>query len=408
MHVRAADEAICIGPAPSAQSYLDIPRIISAAEVADIEAIHPGYGFLAENSHFAEICESCNIRFIGPRPDAIQQMGDKASARELAMKTGIPVIPGSKECIESDEEAIEVAHKIGYPVMLKASAGGGGRGMRVAHNDISLTTALKAAMSEAEAAFKNSAIYIEKYIDRPRHIEFQILADNEGNVVHLGERDCSIQRRHQKLIEEAPSPVLDEGIRKEIGDASVSLARAAGYTNAGTVEFLLDGENRYYFIEMNARIQVEHPVTEMVTGLDLVREQILIASGEPMTCRTQEEVRFNGHAIEARINAEDPDNNFKPSPGEITHLFSPGGLGVRIDSHVYSGYRIPSHYDSMIGKVIVHRSTREEAIRTMRRALAESEIEGVKTTLGLLRRIFGKLRFQEGRYDTHFVDDLLE
>ncbi len=407
MHIRVADEAICIGPGPSGTSYLDIPRLISAAEVADVDAVHPGYGFLAENSHFAEICESCNIRFIGPSPKAISLMGDKARAKELAIKTGLPVIPGSRDTVTSDDEAVEVAHAIGYPIIIKAVAGGGGRGMRVAHNDISLVNALKAAQAEADAAFKNPAVYIEKYIERPRHVEIQVLGDADGRVIHLGERDCSIQRRHQKLIEESPCPVMTEEMRREMGAAAVKLATAGGYSNAGTVEFLVDKDMKFYFIEMNARIQVEHPVTEMVTGLDLIREQIRIAAGEPMTIRRQEDVVLRGHSIEVRINAEDPDNNFKPSPGTVGHYYAPGGLGVRLDSHVYSGYRIPPLYDSMVGKLIVFRSTREEAVRTMRRALAEFQVEGIKTTIPLLKNIISKARFLAGKYDTHFVEELL-
>lgn len=398
-----ADEKVCIGPGPSAQSYLDIPKIISAAEITDVEAIHPGYGFLSENAHFAEICQSCHIQFIGPTADAIRKLGDKAAARELAMRVGVPVVPGSKDVLENDEEALSVAREIGYPVMIKASAGGGGRGMRVAHNDMSLVNGFMAAKLEAEMAFKNGAVYLEKLIERPRHVEVQILADSYGEVIHLGERDCSLQRRHQKLVEEAPSPAVDPALRTRLGEMACSLAREAGYRNAGTVEFLLDRSGDPYFIEMNTRIQVEHPVTEMVTGVDLIKEMIFIASGMPLRY-TQDDIQVRGSAIEVRINAEDPDDGFKPSPGLIQKLIFPGGLGVRIDSHAYAGYQIPPHYDSMIGKLIVHRDSREEAIATMRRALDEFVVEGVKTTVPLCREIFRHFHFVKGNLDTSFIE----
>ncbi len=402
LYLRYADETICIGPPSSLQSYLDIPRIISAAEVTDVEAIHPGYGFLSENSHFAEVCASCKIKFIGPTPETIDLVGHKSKARALAKKVGVPVIPGSASTIESEEEAVAVAHEIGYPVMIKAAAGGGGRGMRIAHNDISLINGFHSARLEAETAFKNSAVYIEKLIEKPRHIEFQILADEHGHVVHLGERDCSLQRRHQKLVEEAPSPVLEDKKRKEMGEAALRLAKAANYTNAGTVEFLLDKNHNFFFIEINARIQVEHPVTEMVTGIDLIQEQLRIASGEKLRF-TQKDIKIRGSAIECRINAEDPET-FAPSPGTITMFAAPGGIGVRLDSHAYGGYRIPTHYDSMIGKLIVFRENRTEAIQAMRRALDEFVIEGVKTTIPLHRRILKTLAFVQGAYDTSFIE----
>ena len=406
IHLRYADETICIGPGPSAQSYLDIPRIISAAEIADVEAIHPGYGFLSENPHFAEVCRSCKIEFIGPPPEAIALMGNKAQARLAARKLRVPVIPGSEAIVTSEKEAVKIAHKIGYPVMIKASAGGGGRGMRLAHNDISLVQSLLAAQAEAEAAFKDSSVYIEKYIEHPRHVEFQMLADRQRNVVHLGERDCSLQRRHQKLVEEAPSVCLTDELRREMGEAAKRLVRESGYYSAGTVEFLVDRAGRFYFIEMNARVQVEHPVTELVTGIDIIKEQIRVATGEPLSF-TQEEVRIRGAAIECRINAEDPDQGFKPSPGTIQFYYPPGGLGVRLDSHAYAGYRIPPHYDSLIGKLLVHGRNREEAIIRMRRALGEFVVEGVKTTIPFLERLFRHPRYLAADFDTGFIDTIL-
>ena len=404
VYLRYADETVCIGPSPSSSSYLDIPRIISAAEITDVEAIHPGYGFLAENPHFAEVCRSCGIEFIGPSGESIHLVGDKERARELARSIGVPVVPGSDSPLDSENKALQVAHEIGFPVIVKAAMGGGGRGMRVAHNDISLINGFLAARAEAEAAFNDSTLYIEKYIERPRHVEFQILADREGNVIHLGERDCSLQRRHQKLIEESPCPILTDDLRQRMGDDAVKIARAAGYTGAGTVEFLLDSRLQPFFIEMNARIQVEHPVTEMVTGLDLVKEQIRIAAGQKLKT-SQEDVRIQGVAIESRINAEDPADNFKPSPGKVGIFFPPGGIGVRVDTHIYTGYTVSSHYDSLIAKLIVHRPTRGGAIRCMRRALDEFVVEGIKTTIPMLQDIFSHLHFIRGEVDTGFIEE---
>ncbi|MFG0317490.1 MAG: acetyl-CoA carboxylase biotin carboxylase subunit, partial [Planctomycetota bacterium JB042] len=386
IYLRYADETICIGPGRSALSYLDIPRIISAAEIADVEAIHPGYGFLSENAHFAEVCESCGIRFIGPSPTTIELVGNKSRAKETARKANVPVIPGSAGVIESEADALAEAKRIGYPVLVKASSGGGGRGMRIAHNDVSLVNGYLSARSEAEAAFGDSSVYMEKLIERPRHVEVQILADGHGNIVHLGERDCSLQRRHQKVVEEAPSPALDESLRTKMGEAAKRLCEQAAYVNAGTVEFLVDKNLDFYFMELNARVQVEHPVTEMISGIDIVKEQLRIAAGEPLSFR-QEDVRLHGHAIECRINAEDPDDDFRPSPGAITAYFSPGGSHVRIDSHVYAGYTIPPHYDSLMAKLVVWGETREEALARTRRALDEYVVEGVKTTIPLHRRI---------------------
>lgn len=399
-----ADEKVCIGPGPSHLSYLDIPKIMSAAEITDVEAIHPGYGFLAENAHFAEICQSCNIQFIGPTVESIRSLGDKQTARELAMKVGIPVVPGSKDLLRDEQDALKVAKEIGYPVLVKATAGGGGRGMRVAHNDISLVNGYLAARMEAEIAFKNPDVYLEKFVDKPRHVEVQILADSYGEVVHLGERDCSLQRRHQKLIEEAPSSAVDEDLRRRLGEAAVALARGADYLNAGTVEFLLDRDGKFYFIEMNTRIQVEHPVTEMITGVDLIKEQILVAAGHPLRFK-QEDIRLRGASIECRINAEDPSDGFRPSPGTITKLVLPGGRGVRVDSHVYAGYRIPPTYDSMVAKLIVHAEDRDEAITVMRRALDEFVIEGVSTTIPLAREIFRHFHFIKGNLNTGFIEE---
>ncbi len=398
-----ADETICIGPARSGSSYLDIPRIISAAEVTDVQAIHPGYGFLAENDHFAEVCQSCGIAFIGPNPETIALVGNKSAARQLAMENNVPVIPGSKSVIEDDKEALKTAQAIGYPVIIKASAGGGGRGMRVAHNDISLVNSFLAARAEAEAAFGDSSVYMEKYIENPRHIEIQVLGDAEGNIVHLGERDCSLQRRHQKLIEESPSPILTVKLREKMGRAAVKLCKAAGYVNAGTVEFLFDENKNFYFMEVNARIQVEHPVTEMVTGFDLVKAQLRIASGEKLWFG-QEDVRIDGCAIECRINAEDPADNLRPCPGKIDGYYQPGGRGVRVDSHVYSGYTVPAHYDSMIAKLIVHGDCRKKTIGILKRALDEYNINGVKTTIPLHRDIVRHPQFAKGRYDTSFIE----
>jgi len=403
-YLALADEKVCIGPGPSLQSYLDIPKIISAAEITDVEAIHPGYGFLSENAQFAEICQSCHIQFIGPTVENIRQLGDKASARELAQKHGVPIVPGSKQVVRDEDEALRVARDLGYPVLIKAVAGGGGRGMRVARNDASFASGFHQARAEAQAAFKNPDVYIERYIDKPRHIEIQILADSYGEVIHLGERDCSLQRRHQKLVEEAPSPAVGEDLRRRIGECAVALARGAEYRGAGTIEFLLDQDGDFYFIEMNTRIQVEHPVTEMVTGVDLVREQILVAAGTPLRYR-QEDVVIRGASIECRINAENAADGFKPSPGTITRYIPPGGYGVRLDSHVHAGYTIPSCYDSLIGKLIVHRESREEAIHTMRRALDEFVIEGVHTTIPFLREIFRHYHFVQGNLHTGFIEE---
>ncbi len=402
-YLKLADYAVCIGPGPSAKSYLDISRIISAAEISNVDAIHPGYGFLSENAHFAEVCASCNIAFIGPPAEASRQTGDKVVAKELARKLRVPTVPGSESAVQNDAEAKEIAHRIGYPVIIKAAGGGGGRGMRIAHNDVSLSTNFMAASAEANAAFKNATVYIEKFIEKPRHVEIQILADAHGNYVYLGERDCTIQRRFQKLIEEAPSPIVTPGMRKDMGNAAIAFARAAKYVNAGTCEFLVDERGRFYFIEMNARIQVEHPVTEAVTGLDLIKEQIHIAAGEKLRFG-QRDVVISGHAIECRINAEDPADHFKPCPGKITTFIAPGGPGVRLDTHAHAGYEIPPYYDSMIGKLIVHRKNRDEAIATMKRALSEFVIEGVKTTIPLHHAIFDHTQFIKAQVDTTFVE----
>jgi acetyl-CoA carboxylase biotin carboxylase subunit len=400
-----ADEAICIGPAPSALSYLSIPSIISAAEIANVDAVHPGYGFLSENAHFAEVCRANNIEFIGPDVETIRQVGDKAEARKAAVKAGIAIVEGSDGPIEKDEEALEVAHRVGYPVLIKAVSGGGGRGMRIAHNDIALQTSLQSARAEAEIAFGDPAIYVEKYLVGPRHVEVQILGDQQGNIVHLGDRDCSVQRRHQKVVEESPSPGISSDLRTKMGRASVKLAKSVGYHGAGTVEFLVQGK-KFYFIEVNARVQVEHPVTELVTGIDLVKAQIRVAAGEPLG-RKQGDIRIRGHAIECRLNAEDPDRNFAPSPGRVTRYVPAGGPGVRIDSHLEAGYVVPPHYDSLIGKLIVYGDDREEAIRRMQRALEEYRIEGIQTSLPLLRRILRNAYFVKGDYTTRFLDDLL-
>jgi acetyl-CoA carboxylase biotin carboxylase subunit len=410
MHVQMADEAICIGRGPSPESYLRIDRIISAAEIADVDAIHPGYGFLSENAHFAEICESCNIRFIGPSPAAMNAMEDKAVSRELAKKAGVACPPGSEGLVDTEQEALETAKKIGYPVLIKAVAGGGGRGMRVVHNDISLIKGYHTARAEAEKAFGNSGVYIEKFIENPRHIEYQILGDSKGKIIHLGERDCSIQRRNQKLIEETPSPFLEQrafrDLRKKMSKAAVRLAETAGYTNAGTVEFVVDEKGNFYFLEMNKRIQVEHPVTEEVTGVDLVQQQILIAMGEPLRI-SQGDIKQIGHSVECRINAEDPFGDFRPSPGRIDMLFTPGGRGVRWDSHVYAGYTIPPYYDSMIGKLITYGKDRRDAMNKMSRALSEFMITGIKTTIPFQQAILQDPDFRRGVYTTHFISRLL-
>ena len=402
-YLALADEAICIGPAASAESYLNIPRLISAAEIADVEAIHPGYGFLSENPHFAEICRSCKIEFIGPPQEAMRRLGNKSEARKLAQEARVPVVPGSEGLIDSDAEALRLAHALGFPVLIKAAAGGGGRGMRVARNDISLQAGLKAARQEAEKAFKDGSVYLEKFVEQPRHVEVQILADCHGNVVHLWDRDCSLQRRHQKLVEESPAPNLPSALREQICQSAVRLAAAAGYQNAGTCEFLVDKQQRYYFIEANARIQVEHPVTELVTGIDLVREQIRIAAGEPLRFK-QQDIKHRGVAVECRINAEDPADDFRPCPGVIRRWQVPGGPGVRVDTHVVAGYRVPASYDSLLAKLLAYQPTRAEALACMRRALNEFVVDGVKTTIPLHREIFNHSSFIEAQVDTTFIE----
>jgi len=407
LHVQLADEAVCIGDPPSNKSYLNIPNIIAAALTRQASAIHPGYGFLAENARFAEICADHGLAFIGPSPEAILRMGDKSTAKSTVQEVGVPTVPGSEGLVESETEALHLAQRIGYPLMIKATAGGGGRGMRLVRQEADLVKLFLAAQGEAEAAFGNPGLYMERFIECPRHIEFQILADQQGNVIHLGERDCSIQRRHQKLLEESPSPALDGELRQRMGEAAVKVAQSIGYVGVGTVEFLLDTSGEFYFMEMNTRIQVEHPVTEMVTGLDLVAEQIRIAQGEPLRL-TQGEVKLRGHAIECRINAEDPEHNFRPHPGRITGYLPPGGPGVRIDSHVYTDYDIPPYYDSLIGKLIVWSSDRPTTIRRMRRALREFAITGVPTTIAFHQKILDTPEFQRGEVYTNFVAQMME
>ncbi|HEV8611282.1 MAG TPA: acetyl-CoA carboxylase biotin carboxylase subunit [Thermoanaerobaculia bacterium] len=402
LHVRYADEDVCVGPYPSAASYLNISAIVSAAEITEADAIHPGYGFLSENAYFAEILQDCHIAFIGPSPDAMRRMGDKSLARRTVAAAGVPTVPGSPGPVESVDEALAFARKAGYPVILKASAGGGGRGMRVARDERELSGAYDTARAEAEKAFSNSEVYLEKYLEAPRHIEFQIFGDSHGNIQHLGERECSIQRRHQKLIEEAPSSVLTPELRRKMGAAAVAAAKAVNYTNAGTIEFLLDSQDRFYFMEMNTRLQVEHPVTEEVTGVDMVKEQIAVAAGEPLSFSGRELVP-RGHAIEFRVNAEDPVT-FAPSPGRLTTFHPPGGLGVRVDTAAYHGYVIPPHYDSLIAKLIVRGRDRVEAIARARRALDLFVIEGVKTTIPMHRRILDDPDFREGRLSTRFME----
>ena len=407
LHVRLADESVCIGPPPPAQSYNYIARLISAAEVTGADAIHPGYGFLSENAHFAEVCASCGFVFIGPTPEMIRSMGDKAVARRTMRDAGLPCVPGSEGVIADVDEAQGLARSIGYPVIIKAAAGGGGRGMRVAWDEKQLRAGFGIARAEAGAAFSNNAVYLEKYIARPRHIEFQLFGDSHGNLIHLGERECSVQRNHQKLIEEAPSPFLSEAQRRKVGDLAVEGARSIGYLNAGTMEFLFDQDGSFYFMEMNTRIQVEHPVTEEVTGLDLVKEQIRVAAGEKLSL-AQEDVEWRGHAIECRINAEDHEHAFRPSPGTITYFYKPGGPGLRLDSHAYAGYTVPPYYDSMIGKLIAHGKDRPEAMRRMEIALEEMIIEGIQTTLPFHQIALRHPRFQAGDLDTHFVEELLK
>jgi len=406
LHVRLADEAICVGGPKPEQSYLNIPSIISAAEIADVDAIHPGYGFLSQNAHFAEICEQCNITFIGPSAHSIRLLGDKLAAKETMRKGGIPIIPGSMSAVKNKEDALKTARRIRYPVIVKAAAGGGGRGMRVCHNDVRLISAIMTCQAEAEANFGNSDVFVEKYLEEPRHIEFQILADRAGHTVHLGERDCTIQRRHQKLVEEAPSPVVDPKLRRKMGELAVRAARAAGYGTVGTVEFLLDRNGDFFFIEMNTRIQVEHPVTETITGIDLVKEQIRTATGESLGMK-QEDVKFDGWAMECRVNAEDPTNGFSPSPGRITSYCAPGGPGVRVDTHVFAGYDVPPYYDSLLAKVIARGRTRQEAIRVMQRALAEFVIEPLHTTIPLHQQIFNDPTFWRGQVTTDYLDRLM-
>lgn len=405
LHVRAADEKVCVGPPEAALSYRNIPNVLSAAEVTGVDAIHPGYGFLSENAHFAEVCESIGVKFIGPTSENIAMMGDKAKAREVVSKRGLPVTPGSLGELRSEEDAMQAAQKIGFPVIIKATAGGGGRGMRVVNKAEDLGRAFQAAQAEAKSTFGNENVYLERYFLEPRHIEVQVMADHRGHVIHLGERDCSIQRRHQKLVEETPSPAIDEKLRREIGRVAVEAVKAVHYRNIGTVEFLLDKERNFFFMEVNTRIQVEHPITEMVTGIDLIKEQIRLAAGHPLSIR-QQDVVLNGHSMECRINAEDPEK-FTPSPGQITKYSAPGGFGVRVDSAMESGAIVVPHYDSMIAKLITHGRDRQEAMARMRRALDEFVIEGIKTTIPLHRRIFNDPEFQKGYISTAFLEQLL-
>jgi acetyl-CoA carboxylase biotin carboxylase subunit len=405
-YLELADQAFCVGSAKSMDSYLRIDRVIAAAELGKADAIHPGYGFLAENAHFNEVCRSCNFEFIGPSPEAMEKLGDKNTAREMAIAAGVPVVPGSDGLIESEEDAIRSARKIGFPVLIKATAGGGGKGMRVAVDEASLQNAVAQAQTEAKAAFGNPGVYLERYIDRPRHVEVQIIADQHGNVVHLHERDCSVQRRHQKLIEESPSPRLPEATRKAMCDAAVRMVKQANYHNAATVEFIVDQQDDFYFIEVNARIQVEHPVSEMISGVDLIKTQILVAAGQKLPF-TQSDIKPRGAAIECRINAEDPDRNFQPCPGKIQTMYLPGGFGVRVDSHAHAGYTVPPHYDSMIAKIIVHRETRDEAIATMQRALSELRISGIKTTAAFHKTVLAQAEFVQGTVDTKWVERVL-
>ncbi len=406
LHVQLADEAVCVGDSLSNKSYLNIPNILAAATSRGVDAIHPGYGFLAENDKFAEMCNDHGIVFIGPSPKAIRSMGDKSTAKETMDRVGVPTVPGSKGLLSNVDEAYKLADEIGYPVIIKATAGGGGRGMRLVENKTNLEKMFKAAQGEAEAAFGNDGLYMEKFIKKPRHVEIQILADRAGNVVHLGERDCSVQRRHQKLLEESPSPAINSDLRKKMGNAAIAAAKSIGYEGAGTVEFLVDDNNNFYFMEMNTRIQVEHPVTEMVTGVDLIAEQIKIAGGENLAFN-QDDIQLNGHAIECRINAEDPSHNFRPSPGKITGWLPPGGPGVRVDSHVYTGYEIPPFYDSLIGKLIVWGKDRNTAIKRMNRALNECAVTGIPTTINFHLTLLNKTKFREGRIHTKYVEEEL-
>jgi acetyl-CoA carboxylase biotin carboxylase subunit len=398
-----ADESVCIGPGPAGESYLKIQRIIAAAEKTNVDAIHPGYGFLSENADFAEICRECNIEFIGPPHDAMRKLGNKNEAKKIARVAKVPLVPGSEGLITTEEEALKIARQIGYPVLIKAAAGGGGRGMRVARNDASLVSGYQSARQEAEAAFKDGSVFLEKYLEQPRHIEVQLLGDQQGNIIHLFERDCSLQRRHQKLVEESPAPNLPVKVRDEMCKAAVRLAKSAGYYSAGTCEFLVDKQNNFYFIEVNSRVQVEHPVTELVTGVDIVREQIRIAAGEKLRYR-QSDIVQRGSAIEVRINAEDPFNNFQPSPGTVTRWQPPGGPGVRLDTHVVTGYRVPPNYDSLVAKLLIHQPTRAESIAVMRRALGEFIVDGIKTTVPIHQKIFNSSAFIDGQVDTTFIE----
>ena len=408
IHAQMADESLCIGGSKSQDSYLNISAIISAAEITDADAIHPGYGFLAENAHFAEVCESCGIKFIGPTPENIRTMGDKIQARKIMKKNGVPVLPGSLDPITNKDEALKFAKTLQYPLIIKAAAGGGGRGMRTCHSDVRLISALITAQAEAEKAFGDSKVYIEKYLEAPRHIEIQLAADTHGNIIHLGERDCSIQRRHQKLIEETPSPALTPKLRKKLGEYAIRGAKAINYSNVGTMEFLMDPVNdNFYFMEMNTRVQVEHPITEEITGIDILKLQILSAAGEKLKLK-QDNITFNGHAIECRINAENPDNNFAPSPGKIDFCYLPGGPGVRIDTHIYSGYSIPPYYDSLIAKLIVKHESRQDCLKTLYRCLDEIIIEPVKTTVPFYKRILKDTQFEKGEYTTAYLEKFLE
>lgn len=403
LHVRLADEAVCIGPPPNKDSYLNMPNIISAAMIAGADAIHPGYAYFSEQPSFAEACEACNIVFIGPKASAIEKMGDKAKARELMQSAGVPVIPGTKGTVDTEQEAYRTAQKMGYPLLIKASAGGGGRGIRLVQNDEELANALKLARAEAESSFGNPSVYIEKYIEDPRHVEIQVLGDQHGHYVHLGERECSIQTaRHQKMVEESPSVAVNASLRQKMGDAAIKAAKAAGYSSAGTVEFLLDKDGNFYFMEMNTRVQVEHPVTEAVTGLDIVREMIRISSGEKLEL-SQKDVKMNGHSIECRITAEDPDNNFIPSVGKVASLVLPGGFGVRVDTHMYAGYELPPYYDPLLAKLIVWGRDRNEAIARMSRCLGEFEIDGIKTNVEFHKKIMGNAFFRKGDLSTSFL-----
>ncbi len=406
LHVQLADEAVCVGDSLSNKSYLNIPNILAAATSRGVDAIHPGYGFLAENDKFAEMCNDHGITFIGPSPNAIRSMGDKSTAKETMERVGVPTVPGSKGLLSSVQEASEMAEEIGYPVIIKATAGGGGRGMRLVENKANLEKMFKAAQGEAEAAFGNDGLYMEKFIKKPRHVEIQILADRSGNVIHLGERDCSVQRRHQKLLEESPSPAINLSLREKMGKAAIAAAKSISYEGAGTVEFLVDDDNNFFFMEMNTRIQVEHPVTEMVTGVDLIAEQIKIAGGDNLGFK-QDEIKLNGHAIECRINAEDPSHNFRPSPGKITGWLPPGGPGVRVDSHVYTGYEIPPFYDSLIGKLIVWGKDRNTAIKRMNRALNECAVTGIPTTINFHLNLLNKTKFMKGKIHTKYVEEEL-